>query len=223
MAGQGAAGAAAAPGGFDPCPATGDCNILPFGDSITYGLGYAGSYRVELFHKATMAGQHITFTGSLSNGPSMVDGMTFPKKNEGHSGWKINQLLPLIPSPALNPMPHIILLMIGTNDIAQNDDVPNAPKRLGGLLDKLFMAAPDALIVVAKLTPLSFGSSGVQTYNDAIVPVVKERETAGKHVMLVDMYTGFMTSMLADGVHPNKEGSDRMAGVWYEAIKGYLH
>lgn len=48
--------------------------------------------------------------------------------------------------------------MIGTNDIAQNPDLPNAPKRLGGLIDKLVMHAPDALIVVATITPLSRSS-----------------------------------------------------------------
>jgi hypothetical protein len=37
------------------------------------------------------------------------------------------------------------------------------------------------------------------------------------------MFTGFTTAMLADGVHPNKEGSDRMAGIWYGVIGGVLH
>jgi hypothetical protein len=128
-AGSGAAGSAS--GDFAPCPANDVCKILPLGDSITYGIGYNGGYRVELFRKAHADGKKITFTGSLSNGPSMVDGATFPKNNEGHSGWKIDQLLPLIPMPAFQQPPHIILLMIGTNDIAQNDNLANAPKRLG--------------------------------------------------------------------------------------------
>jgi lysophospholipase L1-like esterase len=196
---------------------------LPFGDSITYGLGFAGSYRVELFDKATMAGQHITFLGSLMNGPAMVAGMTFPKQNEGHSGWKIDQMLPLIPMPALQVIPDVILVMIGTNDVVQNDNLTNAPMRLGALLDKLIGAAPNALIVVATLTPLSSGSSGVQTYNAALPAVIKQRADAGKHVQLVDMFTGFPSSELADGVHPNQQGSARMAGVWYAAIGSLFH
>jgi lysophospholipase L1-like esterase len=218
-AGSGAAGAGS---DYAPCPANDVCKILPLGDSITYGIGYNGGYRVELFRKAHADGKLITFTGSLSNGPNMVDGATFPKNNEGHSGWKIDQLLPLIPMPAFQPPPHIILLMIGTNDIAQNDNLANAPKRLGGLIDKLVMNAPDALIVVAKLTPLS-RSTAVQTYNDAIPAVVQERASAGKHVVLVDQFTGFPTSELGDGVHPNQQGYERMAGVWYAAIGKLLH
>lgn len=221
--GAGAAGAAgSSSAAYSPCPASGVCKILPLGDSITYGIGYNGGYRVELFHEAHADAKQITFTGSLSNGPNTVDGVSFPKNNEGHSGWKIDQLLPLIPMPALQDPPHIVLLMIGTNDIAQNDNLSDAPKRLGGLLDKLAMNAPDALIVVAKLTPLS-RSTGVEAYNTAIAPVVQERAAAGKHVVLVDQSTGFPTSELGDGVHPNQQGYERMAGVWYQAISGFLH
>ena len=99
------------------------------------------------------------------------------------------------------------------------------PKRLGGLIDMLISMAPDALIVVGNLTPLSFGGSGggVDTYNAAIPAQVDMRKMMGKHVMMVDLHDGFSTSMLADGVHPNKEGSDKMAGVFYTAISGVLH
>lgn len=39
---------------------------------------------------------------------------------------------------------------------------------------------------------------------------------------VVDMYAGFPTSLLADGVRPNAEGHARMADVWYEAIRDLL-
>ena len=47
-AGSGAGGAAA----YNPCPSNGDpCKVLPLGDSITFGINYEGSYRVELFKR----------------------------------------------------------------------------------------------------------------------------------------------------------------------------
>ena len=219
-AGAGASGGAAGAGSAShaPCPVSGACKILPLGDSITYGIGYSGGYRVELFRRARADGKTITFTGSVMNGPMMVDGVAFPRNNEGHSGWKIAQLSPLIPMPALTDPPHIVLLMIGTNDIAQNDDLGAAPMRLGALIDKLVMNAPDALIVVAQVTPLGRSSNTVQTYNAAIPALVQERSAAGKHVILVDQFTGFPTAELGDGVHPNQQGYERMAGVWYDAI-----
>jgi lysophospholipase L1-like esterase len=76
--------------------------------------------------------------------------------------------------------------------------------------------------VVAKLTPLS-SSNAVQTYNAALPAVVQERAAAGKHVVLVDQFTGFPTSQLGDGIHPNQQGYERMAGVWYQAIGKLLH
>ena len=216
----GAAGTASAE--YRPCPAVELCKILPLGDSITYGIGYEGGYRVELFQRAHAEGKSITFTGSLLNGPLTVDGANFPRNSEGHSGWKIDQLLTLLPSPALEPLPDIILLMIGTNDLGQHDAVADAPKRLATLLDRLATLAPDALVVVSTIIPLP-SSNDVTAYNAAIMPIVQERSSAGRHLVLVDQFKDFPTSELGDGVHPNQAGYERMAGVWYASIRTLLH
>ncbi len=232
-AGAGGAGNAGASGssgsggaqGYEPCPTTGPCKILPLGDSITWGIQYDGAYRVQLFTRAVNDGHSITFTGSLSNGPSMAAGQTFPKSNEGHSGWTIDQDAGLIPSPALNTIPNIVTLMIGTNDVYAQSGQSTMPNRLGSLIDKITAAAPDALLVVAKITPLANASwnATIKTYNDAIPGVVDTRVAAGKHLMVVDMNTGFTSGMLSsDSIHPNKSGYDFMGNVWYEAIKDFL-
>jgi lysophospholipase L1-like esterase len=181
---------------------------------------------VELFSKAVAGQKKITFTGSLSNGPNTVAGQALPKNNEGHSGRTITQVAGLIPSPALNTPLNIILLMIGTNDVHASSGQATMPDRLGQLLDKIIGAAPNALLVVAKITPLSNASwnATIKTYNDAMPGLVQTRVTAGKHVMLVDMNTGFTSSMLSsDGIHPNQSGYNFMGDVWYAAISGCLH
>lgn len=220
-------GGGTGPGGYQPCPTNGDpCKILPLGDSITWGIQYDGAYRVELFTKAVKDGKKITFTGSLSNGPAMVSGQPFPKNNEGHSGWTIDQDAGLVPSPAFNTIPNIVLLHIGTNDIYAASGQATMPDRLGKLIDKVIAAAPDALVVVAKITPLSNSSwnTTIKTYNDAIPGVVKTRADAGKHVIVVDCNTGFTSGMLSsDGVHPQKSGYDFMGDVFYSAISSVLH
>jgi len=213
-------------GGFSPCPTSGDCKILPLGDSITDGFNVAGGYRINLFSTAHAANQHITYVGSLQNGPTTVDGVSFPRNNEGHSGWTISQVSALVPSPALNTMPNIVLVHIGTNDMYNGVSVaPGAAQRLDSLVGSLVTNAPNALIVVAKITPLS--DSGreqiVQAYNSDIPAYINARIAKGQHVVLVDMSANFPTSDLADGTHPTANGYARMAAVWYAAIKQYLH
>ena len=208
--------------GFEPCPTSGVCKIMPLGDSITDGTGFDGGYRVELFAKAVADQKNITFVGSLSNGPNTVSGVTFPKSHEGHFGWTISQVDDLIPAPALNPAPHIVLLHLGTNDINTNT-LSGAPERLGSLIDQIITKLPSALIVVAKIIPEPSKANDITTFNNAVPQVVQTRANAGKHVILVDQFTGFPASELGDGVHPNQAGYTRMAGVWYTAVKPYLH
>lgn len=231
-AGHGGSAALAGAGGlagnsaYQPCPTDGSaCRILPLGDSITWGIQYEGAYRVQLFSKALAEQHEITFTGSLSNGPSSVSNQPFPRSNEGHSGWRIDQIADLIPSPALETLPHIILLLIGTNDIYAPSGQATMPERLGALIDELSAAAPSALIVVAKITPLANASwnATIDTYNDAIPGLVQSRVAAGKHVILADMNTGFTPAMLSDdSVHPNKAGYDFIGDTWYRAISAFL-
>jgi len=233
-AGQGGASGAAGKGGaagssaggsggttdFQPCPATGPCKILPLGDSITDGIGFSGGYRVELFSLALDDGKEITYVGGSMNGPSMVDGVTFPKAHEGHSGWTIQQIDDIVPSPALGPDPNIILLHIGTNDMARSPS--GAPDRLGALIDQILMELPDSLLVVSNIIPLPQSASAVTTFNNAVPGLVNSRKEAGKHILFVDQFMGFPSSELGDGVHPNEAGYARMAGKWYAAISSYL-
>ena len=227
----GAAGGVAGSGGgtggavaFNPCPTNGTaCNVLPFGDSITDGIGSpspGGGYRVDLFSRAVMAGKKLTFVGQSMNGPTTVAGMTFPRRHAGFSGYTIAQITAAnIFDPAIGMGPHIVLLHIGTNDMNMNPS--GASQRLETLIDKLTTMAPNALIVVAKIIPLP-GNGSITAYNNAIGPIVQARIAAGKHVVLVDQFAGFPTSELPDNIHPNAAGYVRMAGVWYAAISGLL-
>lgn len=203
-----------------PCPIDDVCKILPLGDSITDGIGASGGYRVELFQHALDAGKNITFVGGSSNGPAMVGGQPFPQQHEGHSGWTVEQIDNIVPSPALEVDPHIILLHIGTNDMYQTP--AGAADRLAKLIDEIVADNPEALLVVSTIIPFPGASNEVSNYNAALEQVVNERIDAGDFVLLVDQFTGFPTGELGDGVHPNAAGYARMAGVWWAAIEPYL-
>jgi lysophospholipase L1-like esterase len=228
------AGSSADAASYSPCPTNGDpCKIMPFGDSITWGVGDEnnGGYRGPLFALAVAAQQKITFTGSLSNGPSTVSGQPFPQKNEGHSGWTIDQDAGRVPSPAFDNasggIPNIVLLMIGTNDVYASSGQSDMANRLGSLLDKIISGAPNALVVVAKITPMTIGGgylSVVTPYNDAIPGLVQTRTANGKHIVMADMNTNFNTSTMlgSDGLHPNTTGYKFMADHWYSVIGNLL-
>ncbi|HVV52854.1 MAG TPA: SGNH/GDSL hydrolase family protein, partial [Polyangia bacterium] len=238
--GGGAAGGAPGSGGsggaaaYAPCPTNGDpCKILPLGDSITHG--YASSddagYRSQLFKLVVAANQKVTFTGSLANGPTQVSGQTFPRNHEGHDGWTIDPgyssygaggISSLVPSPAFNTVPNIVLLMIGTND-TNAMDTGGMATRLSALLDKIVQAAPSATVVVATLTPLGYTSAALTTYNAQIPGVIQAHVAKGEHVVGVDMSKMPVPADIgSDNVHPNDQGYAYMAGVWYAAIKGWL-
>jgi lysophospholipase L1-like esterase len=223
---------------YNPCPATGPCSILPLGDSITAGTGSTdgGGYRVELFRLATTNGQSITFVGRSASGPATVAGKPFPRSHEGHSGYLIDTgpqrpgLMPLLDDIFAAVTPNIVLLMIGTNDIPWMLDLPNEPARLGLLIDKVTTLAPRALVVVAQIGPSSMDdrTALIQAYNAGIPAVVQQRADAGKHVIMVDMFTPFVrnpsykTALLFDEVHPNDAGHVILGQTWYAAIRSIL-
>ncbi len=227
-------------GSYNPCPTNGDpCKVLPLGDSITYGLitvaadkassdpsvngkDSHGGYRVKLFSDAVGASHKMTFVGSQMNGPTTVASMPFPMSHEGWSGYTIAQ----IQGKAANDLTsgvHIILVHAGTND-TYGSDPSGAPARLSTLVDYLTTNFPNALIVVAKIIPYPSQTTNTNLINNSVAAMVQSKVSAGKHVIVADLNTGFTTStMLAgDGVHPNQKGYDWMGDTWYAAISGYL-
>jgi lysophospholipase L1-like esterase len=230
-----------AAGGYNPCPPSGTaCTIMPLGDSITDGFTVRGGYRIPFFQRAHQEGRQFTFVGSQTNGPVTVDNVPFPQHHEGHSAHTIYDA-PMAPIPRLGiaryvptviPQyhPDIILLMIGTNDVDGNVDLPNAPSRLGMLIDTIISLDSHSLIVVAQITPTMQDplNQGIRTYNAGIPAVVKSRADAGKHVVLVDMYSAFVRdpafkqNLLADRLHPNSAGYQVMSDIWNTAVHDLL-
>jgi lysophospholipase L1-like esterase len=209
---------------------------MPLGDSITFGFGSSGGgYRVELFREAVTNGRAITFVGTAQpNGPQAVAGQPFPPNHQGHSGFTISgggagSLAGLVNNALATTNPDIVLLMIGTNDINGNIDRANAPGRLGALLDQITDQVPDALLVVAEIIPIANAATNpfVEAYNAAIPALVQQRQDAGKHLLLVDMYTPFSTApnaaaLMSDSLHPNDTGYVVMGQTWYTAIEPFL-
>lgn len=187
--------------------------VMPLGDSITDGFNVPGGYRVDLWRKLVEGGRTVDFVGSMSNGPSSLG----DRDHEGHSGWTIAQLDANVPAWLRAHSPRTILLHIGTNDI-YGPDPAGAPARLSALVDKITAQAPDAILLVATITPLTNYDAGVRAFNATIPDMVRSKANAGKKVHLVDMHRALTTADLADGVHPNAGGYGKMATAWHDAL-----
>lgn len=220
---------------FDPCPASGPCRIMPFGDSITFGVGSTGGgYRLPLFEALSGGRRTFTFVGRGANGPSTWNGVTFPREHEGYSGYTIEPcggrpgIAPLAKDAVARAKPHVILLMIGTNDVGAGCDLSSAGARLGRLIDTLVDAAPEALLVVASLVPSQdpLFDERARVYTRDIPAVVEARRTSGKHTVFVDMQPSFeaepsfRTRLFTDVLHPNDAGYAVMAKVWLKGLAG---
>jgi lysophospholipase L1-like esterase len=217
VAGAALAAALAVHAGVASAESNGGVRVMPLGDSITDGLVVPGGYRIGLWQRLVAGRYTVDFVGSLSNGPASLG----DHDHEGHSGWRIDQLDANIVTWLRNTTPHTVLLHIGTNDVAQNFDLPNASNRLSALIDHITATVPGVEVFVATIIPLGSASleANVRTFNAAIPGIVQSKASAGQHVHLVDMHSALTAADLADGVHPNAGGYDKMAAVWFSALQ----
>jgi lysophospholipase L1-like esterase len=190
--------------------------VMPLGDSITWGVGSStgNGYRGPLFTTVTGEGYVPDFVGS-GRGGTMTD-----PDNEGHSGWRIDQIAGIADADLARYKPNVVTLMIGTNDLNQNYQVPTAPDRLHALVDRIVADDPGATVLLADLI-LSTSAPVVQAepaYNSAVGQIVQAEQAAGRHVSFVDM-GALTTADLSDSLHPNDSGYQKMAAAWNKGIQ----
>ncbi len=220
LSGLAAHGASGAPSIQQPAPV----RILPLGDSITTGVGAAGGYRASLYARLVNAGYAVDFVGTkTSNGAAGLP----DSDHEGHNGFRMDQLnAGLDLWLDADPDPDVVLLLIGTNDFAQNYDLANATNRLENLIVRVATARPYARILVSNLllrTDDAWTEAAIQAQFNPYIPGIVTRQAAlGRRVTFVDLRSLVGAADLADGVHPNQSGYTKLAGGWFKAITGVI-
>jgi hypothetical protein len=201
---------------YNPCPASvTTCLIMPLGDSLTLGANDEadGGYRGELFRLLQRTGRMFDFVGSIRGPPG--------SGHEGHAGAHISLLDVYVDIWLPGYKPHVILLMLGTNDldiyIAMR--VANYAKNL----DRMFTLLPDSLVVAATIPPTGADDSLAIEFNRQLTEMIRARAAAGKHVVLLDMHSAVQRRDVAPGqVHLIRSGYVKMASVWYSALDPFM-
>ncbi|MEU7873980.1 SGNH/GDSL hydrolase family protein [Dactylosporangium sp. NPDC049140] len=196
-----------------PAAATTPVRIMPLGASITWGTASTdgNGYREELRrHLADDAGIAVDFVGSQQsgNGPD--------RDNEGHPGFRIDQVAAGADAWIGAARPDVVLINAGTNDIIQNYDVANAPARLGALVEQVRRDAPGIKVVISTLVPNRDAAVNARvTAFNAKLPALG--------VPLVDFYGNLtLADIGADGIHPTDDGYSKLANAWYSALPPVL-
>ncbi len=194
--------------------------IMPLGDSITEGAKGSATYRywldkdLERSHVAFdfVGSQHGVFGGE----PRFTD---FDQDHEGHWGWTTSQVLERIDGWAAAAKPDVVLLHLGTNDLARRPEV--IPQNLAAIIAALRKANPHVTVLLARLIPLSsFPTESLAQVNATIERTARERSTAESKIIVVPQDAGFdATADTYDGIHPNESGEKKMAQRWFEALK----
>lgn len=211
-------------------PAVG-LKIMLLGDSITSGTTTWASYRYWLYQDLAARGWAVNFVGSIhgqiqtgEDPPACC--RNFDWDHEGHSGYRVDDIIPLLPAWLDLNLPDIILIHLGTNDIVQGQSASSTRAELGQVIDLLRAANPRIKILLAQIIPVKwYGNvlTNVTVLNASLIDLAAIKNQKESPVLLVDQYTGFDVSANTwDGVHPNPSGEQKMALRWRVGIEQVL-
>lgn len=194
--------------------------IMPLGGSITHGVGSSdgNGYRKELYDMLQSHGYVTRMVGSRKSG-TMAN-----NDHEGWRGFRIDQIENKARGSVKACLPNVFTVNAGSNDCIQNLEIENFGRRLGNLLEYLWLASPGSTIILSTLLVSQDKSvdSRIRFVNEQIRTLAASKAAKGEKITLVDMCTaeGPCVADLVDGVHPNDLGYRKMANLLFQGILG---
>jgi len=119
--------------------------IMPLGSSSTVGAGSLGTAGFRGPLEALLARDGIPFdmVGSQHSGPPSVPDLD----HEGHGGWTMTRMQPLVAGWVTAAHPDVILLQVGTNDLLSGAGAAVTAKRLDTMLTTIHSVSSASVVV----------------------------------------------------------------------------
>ncbi len=216
---------------------------MAIGDSVTRATCWRDFLWQQL--QQSYAGK-VDFVGTLqADYGCNVSG--FDPDNQGYSSSLITEVVanvttartcdPYCPNMSnlqtafASAKPQVVLMHWGTNDVWNGKSSASITSAYSTVIDALRTANPSVVVLLAQIIPMNVTgatcsgcscascSTAIPALNAAITTFAAGKTTAQAPVLVVDQYTGFdATADTRDGVHPNTQGSQKMASKWYTAL-----
>jgi lysophospholipase L1-like esterase len=149
------------------------------------------------------------------------------KDHAGTPGFNSGDILSNVAGYLATYNPNVVLLMIGTNDLAWWTADPNVAAstaaNVGRILDRIEATRPGTRVILATTPPISNATvpiinanraTLITAYNAALRTLASQRG-----VTLVDVEAALSLSDLYDGVHPTEAAHDQLiAPLWAAAL-----
>lgn len=200
-------GSAAAGQGDAESPSAADRRIVMFlGTSLTdgYGLEREDAYPALVQEKIDSAG------------------LPWEVVNAGLSGEKSAGALQRVRSWLIKQPFDVLVVETGANDMLTGADLDTMRANIQGIIDTVRAARPEARIVLAgMLAAPNLGESYVRQFNGTYPALARENQLTFIPFILEGVAAQPELN-LADGIHPNEQGHQRVAATVWKTLQPVL-
>jgi len=195
--------------------ASAQTRILCLGDSITAGNPAFSVYRPALAEKLKQANLPVVFVGPNKDQTGLSHG--------GYGGRSVEMVLAEYQKFHTKFPTDIVIIHSGHNHAVEQKPIPGILQATEEIINLARQDNPQVVILLSKVIPA--GKLPKYEYipelNREIETLGKKLDAPGKPVIIIDQETGFdwKTDTVADLVHPNASGAEKMANRYFEALK----